>query len=91
MPIDTAQRARKYVETWKRRGYSEDIPDEVPQPLQQLGLAPSYKAIACAILRNDVGLYSLGFAPEYSEWYGVLKREELRERANGIGFNMELF
>lgn len=57
----------------------------------QLQLAPSYKAIAFALLRNDVRLHSLGFEAGESDWYGVLKREELTRRANGIGFTIDLF
>ena len=89
--MNTAQRAHQYVENWKQCGYSEDIPDEVPQELQALGLAPSYKAIACAILKNDIGLLSLGFPAQDSAWYGFFKREELLARANGVGFTANLF
>lgn len=89
--MQTRKRIAQYVKAWKRCGYSDGIPDEVPLPLQQLGLAPSYKAIACALLRNDMNLVSLGFGAPQSEWYGVLKREELRERAGGVGFTLELF
>ncbi len=71
---------RKYIEIWKDRGYTEDIPDEVPEKLMQLGLAPSYKAIALAVLQNDHALISLGFPPPKSQWYNKLKRIELAER-----------
>jgi predicted phosphoadenosine phosphosulfate sulfurtransferase len=33
----------------------------VPRKLHNAGKAPSYKAIAVAILKNDMNLYSLGF------------------------------
>lgn len=68
------ERVREYVQIWRERGYSEDIPDEVPEALMRLGLAPSYKAIALAILRNDLQFLSLGFQPKVSAWYGELKR-----------------
>lgn len=74
-------RIAEYIELWKTRGYPVDIPDEVPDVLMQEGLAPSYKAIAFAILQNDLQCVSLGFAPKKSKWYGILKRIELEERA----------
>lgn len=70
----------EYIATWKKRGYPKDIPDEVPEVLLQQGLAPSYKAIALTILRNDLQCTSLGFAPAKSEWYGILKRIEIDAR-----------
>jgi predicted phosphoadenosine phosphosulfate sulfurtransferase len=38
--------------------------------------APSYKAIAMAILNNDLPLYALGFQPHVSHWYKVVKKEQ---------------
>ena len=70
----------EYVEKWREQGYPDDIPDEVPLPLMQQQLAPSYQAIAHAILKNDHGLTSLGFTAPVSKWYGILKRIELDER-----------
>jgi predicted phosphoadenosine phosphosulfate sulfurtransferase len=61
-------------------GYAEDIPDEVPNELMRLGLAPSYRAIALAILQNDLRFYSLGFSPTASPWYSALKRIEIAAR-----------
>lgn len=54
------QRVEAYIQTWERRCYVEGIPDQVPRKLMQAMRAPSYKAIAFAILRNDVNLYALG-------------------------------
>lgn len=71
---------QKYIKTWKTRGYPEDIPDEVPEKLMQLGLAPSYKAICIAILKNDHPMQSLGFTPKKSEWYNKLKKIEIEGR-----------
>jgi len=70
----------EYVEKWKGRGYADDIPDEVPDVLMKDQLAPSYKAIAIAILKNDHPMQSLGFEPKASKWYGILKRIELENR-----------
>lgn len=74
-------RISEYIQTWKQRGYPVDIPNEVPDALMQKGLAPSYKAIAFAILQNDLQCTSLGFAPKTTKWYGILKRIELEDRA----------
>jgi len=70
----------QYVTNWKLQGYSTDIPDEVPDALMSEGLAPSYKAIAFAILKNDPSLQSLGFSPRPSPWYCELKRIEINAR-----------
>lgn len=51
-----------YIKTWRNRCYSDDIPDQVPDQLMLAGLAPSYKAIAMAILLNRWQL--LGIYPE---------------------------
>lgn len=71
---------RKYIQAWNRQGYSDDIPDEVPDVLMNYFLAPSYRAIAIAILKNDNSFQSLGFTPSYSPWYKTLKKMELQER-----------
>ena len=52
---------RQYVSAWRKRCYSNDIPDEVPRKVEASGRAPSYRAIAIAILRNDLTLKALGF------------------------------
>ena len=87
----TADRVNQYVSGWRSKGYSDDIPDEVPEVLMRLNLAPSYKSIAYAILKNDVNLLTLGFSPTASDWYSFLKREELFGKAQGKGFTMPLF
>jgi len=45
---------------------------------------PSYKAIALAILNNDLHLYSLGFSPHVSHWYRVVKTEKEKTNSNQI-------
>lgn len=77
----TADKVREYIKKWKARGYPEDIPDEVPAALMNQLLAPSYKAICMALLKNDNNLESLGFTPKKSHWYSAIKRVELAERA----------
>jgi predicted phosphoadenosine phosphosulfate sulfurtransferase len=75
------KRISEYIEKWKNMGYPDDIPDEVPACLMKENLAPSYKAICLAILKNDHGMTSLGFTQKPSKWYSILKRIELDERA----------
>lgn len=70
----------EYIEDWKAKGYPEDIPDECPERLAALCLAPSYKAICYAILRNDVALKSLGFTPRMSPVYRAIKKIEIEAR-----------
>jgi predicted phosphoadenosine phosphosulfate sulfurtransferase len=78
------QKIKKYVDTWKERGYPKDIPDEVPEELMKLGKAPSYKAIALAILKNDFHLTTLGFTPPVSKYYSILKKIEIQERDKNL-------
>lgn len=76
------QKIERYVNSWKLKGYPKDIPDEVPEELRKLNKAPSYKAIALAILRNDLHLTSLGFSPPKSVYYSILKKIEIDNREN---------
>lgn len=52
---------------WKERCYFDDIPDEVSLGIQKSLRAPSYKAIAIAILNNDLNFLSLGFSRDETE------------------------
>jgi len=61
------QKVKEYIRTWEKRCYFDGIPDEVPKKLHDAGKAPSYKAIAIAILKNDLHLYSLGFRKRESQ------------------------
>lgn len=74
------KKVERYIQDWEKCGYSEGIPDEVPDSLMQKGLAPSYKAICLAILKNDLQFYSLGYPQVKSEWYSALKKVELETR-----------
>ena len=78
--MDTKKNIKTYINNWKEKGYQEDIPDEVPEELMKLNLAPSYKAIALALLRNDMNLESLGFTPKKSIFYSILKKIEIDAR-----------
>ena len=73
------KKIEQFIEEWKLKGYENDIPDECPEVLAKLGLAPSYKAIAQSILKND-NLKSLGFTGKHSQWYDYYKRIELGQR-----------
>jgi len=70
----------EYIGKWKGRGYPDGIPDTVPDKLIQHNLAPSYRAIVLAILKNDHNLTTLGFSAPKSKWYGHFKRIELEKR-----------
>lgn len=69
-----------YINKWKCLGYFYDIPDEVPQSLSKENLAPSYKALAIALLNNDHALKSLGMTQPKSKAYSMLKQIELKAR-----------
>lgn len=66
----------KYIKTWESRCYKKGIPDEVPKEI--FDKVPSYKAIAIAILKNDIGI--LGIEKPKSKWYSVLKKIEIEGR-----------
>lgn len=70
----------RYVVAWERCGYRKGIPDHVPDQLMAETLAPSYRGIAQAILKNDHPLQSLGFTPRKSPWYMAAKRVEFEQR-----------
>lgn len=84
------ERIEQYITEWRCRGYSDDIPDEVPLALMSDDLAPSYKAIAIAILKNDHYMTALGFSPPHSAWYDALKRIEISERVTAPGRYIQL-
>lgn len=60
------QKVKDYTRIWEKRCYTDGIPDEVPSKLMKSGRAPSYKAIAIAILSNDIYFYSIGFEQRQS-------------------------
>lgn len=69
-----------YLNSWKSKGYPNDIPDEVPLRLLELNKAPSYKQVCIAILKNDIALKSLGQTPKKSIYYSILKKIEINNR-----------
>lgn len=65
----------RYIKTWENRCYSEGIPDEAPKEIDDM--VPSYKRIAIAILKNDLG--GIGVQKPISDYYGILKSIELNK------------
>ena len=78
----------EYISTWEKRCYHEGLPDEAPIELK--GKVPSYKDVAIAILTNDHGLKSLGYAPKNSKYYSILKRIEIEAREPKVGDQLKL-
>jgi predicted phosphoadenosine phosphosulfate sulfurtransferase len=84
MPEKTRQhylaKFRVYVKWWTNRGYADGLPDEVPKVLEAKRLAPSYRRICKALLRNDYWCKGLGFSqpksPAYQEY--VRQKKEAR-------------
>lgn len=65
-----------YIQTWEKRCYPNGIPDETPNEISDI--VPSYKRIALAVLRNNLG--DLGIRGKKSEYYSILKKIELKKR-----------
>jgi len=76
------KKIQKYLDTWRGRGYKQSIPDEVPIGLEKRNLAPSYRAICIAIMKNDFQLEYLGFSREPCNAYQEIKRQEIDSRTN---------
>ena len=73
------ERINYYVNLWENRCYSNGIPDEAPNKLIHSGRVPTYKAIAIAILKNDIRLTTLGFHVEESGLVRYLREKRKRE------------
>jgi predicted phosphoadenosine phosphosulfate sulfurtransferase len=70
----------EYVKLWEHRCYKNGIPDECHSDIERNKLAPSYRRICLAILKNDFILKSLDYTPRHSKYYDILKRIELSQR-----------
>jgi predicted phosphoadenosine phosphosulfate sulfurtransferase len=79
----TGGNVHRYLSLWKSRDYPEGIPDEVPDSLAKENLAPSWKAIACAILKNDMLLTSLGFTTGREALCAKLKSNSGKQQRTG--------
>ena len=73
MQTHYADRFRKFIAGWKRRGY-DIIPDEAPPELESKQWAPSWRRMAKCILRNDYWCKGLGQTQPKSEAYKEFKR-----------------
>lgn len=82
-----SKKADQYIKTWMDRGYAGDIPDEVPAELMALQVAPSYKAICLAILRNDHAMTSLGFSVDGGDLVPALKAAMVKDQKQ-MGFDI---
>ena len=69
-------KVEEYLELWRSRCYSDDIPDEVPKLIEVTMRVPSYKALAISILKNDFSFKSCGFSAGRSDLVEVLRREK---------------
>lgn len=59
-----------FIGWWKKKGYPDGIPDEAPLALENAKLAPSYRRLCKALLRNDYWCKGLSFTQPKSEAYG---------------------
>jgi len=71
----------------------DGIPDEVPSKVALSGRAPSWRAVAIALLQNDLHLYQLGFAkPAYEYQKQVIKMAQIVVNGSvADGTQLELF
>jgi len=83
-------RISQYIKLWENRCYHSGIPDELPNEIERNLLAPSYKQICLAILKNDSSLKTLGFEPKRSQYYDQLKKIELTKRGVSIQLKLNL-
>lgn len=76
-----------YEKMWRDRCYKEGLPDDVPRDV--FDLAPSYKKIAIAILKNDVQV--LGVIKPACKAYISLKRIEIAARSEDMTKQLSFF
>lgn len=71
-------RFRSFISGWKKRGYTDGIPDEAPRILEKKQWAPSWRRLCKVILRNDWWCKGLGLTQPKSaayERYMNIKKE----------------
>ena len=71
----------------------DGLPEEVPKKVAASGRAPSWKAVAVALLQNDLHLYQLGFArPAYKKQRRVVRLGQIAVHGQvKEGTQLELF
>ena len=74
------EKIQQYIESWESKGYKNGIPDEAPTELERRNLAPSYRLICIALMKNHNNLEILGFQREKCRIYQEIKREEIYNR-----------
>jgi predicted phosphoadenosine phosphosulfate sulfurtransferase len=71
---NATERVREYETVWSNRCYLNGLPEELPKKIADSGRAPSWKAVAIALLQNDLHLYQLGFTrPCYERQQRVVR------------------
>lgn len=63
-------RITKYCKSWEKRGYSDGICHAVPDNIESRNIAPSWKAISKAVLKNDYWFRSVNMTQPFSKTYG---------------------
>jgi predicted phosphoadenosine phosphosulfate sulfurtransferase len=82
---------------WMDRGYAEGIPDEAPYALEAKRLAPSWRRVCKALLRNDYWCKGLGFSqhksPAYEKYQKLMqkRRQSWGVSDEALGYTEALF
>jgi predicted phosphoadenosine phosphosulfate sulfurtransferase len=78
MPPKTEMQYRNKIllfdKWWTERGYPDGIPDDAPLALEAKRLAPSWRRVCKALLRNDYWCKGLGFSQHKSAAYERYKK-----------------
>jgi predicted phosphoadenosine phosphosulfate sulfurtransferase len=88
--MGTKHKIKDYISRWEDRDYRNGIPDEAPIELERAGLAPSYRLICIALMKNPNNLESLGYTREKCKIYQEIKRTEIYNREYS-GKQLKLF
>lgn len=79
-----------FNEWWKERGYPDGIPDEAPYELEAKRLAPSWRRVCKALLRNDFWCKGLGFSQQKTAAYKKYLEMKKRKREEDKVFQNSL-
>lgn len=64
------ERITKFCKSWEKRGYEDGIMYQCPNNIEARMLAPSWRMICRAILKNDYWFRSIGMSQPFSKTYG---------------------